>query len=324
MNPKFSIVVPIFNVEEYIVECLESIVEQTFDDFEVILVDDCSTDNSIQIIEQAGCLSDKRFSLIRNRINGGLSVARNEGLLLAKGEYVLFLDSDDKIAPVTLQKCFDVIEKFNPDIVVFDFILFYPDRTTKERNDNLRSELTGQELAIATIKNSVLVAALNKVFRRELIISTNFKFPIGLWFEDVSTIKLFAKANSVYKINEGLYLYRQRSGSITKTFSLKLLDRYTAYRDVYKELSHVSYEGVYEKYFLIFFIRMFFFQTINNAFLQAKLEDEEEVNEIIAYIEKLPETEILKKEYLNMDLSFVEKVLLKIYFFSPKIYRNLY
>ncbi len=113
---KISVIIPVYNVEKYIEECIKSVLNQTFKDFEIICVDDCSTDNSIKTIEEYA-KNDDRIKIVHHDINRGLAPARNTGMRNAAGDYIFFLDSDDYILPETLENLYNKIEKTNSDFV---------------------------------------------------------------------------------------------------------------------------------------------------------------------------------------------------------------
>ena len=118
---KVSVIVPVYNVEEFLGECLDSVINQTFSDFELICVNDCSTDSSLEILEKYALL-DSRIKIIQTEINSGLGFARNHGLKYAKGDYILFLDSDDYILDNTLEKLYINATRNESDIVLFKFL----------------------------------------------------------------------------------------------------------------------------------------------------------------------------------------------------------
>ena len=125
---KISIIIPVYNVEDYLSQCLDSVLSQDFDDFEVICVNDGSTDNSLIILEKYAKL-DSRIKII-SQINGGLGSARNTGLKHANGEYVMFIDSDDYISEGSLKKIYYNAVSNNSDIVIFEFCQFGEDKGT--------------------------------------------------------------------------------------------------------------------------------------------------------------------------------------------------
>ncbi|MBR0262196.1 MAG: glycosyltransferase family 2 protein [Selenomonadaceae bacterium] len=117
--PKISVIIPLYNAEKYIGDCLESLLVQTFQDFEVIVVDDCSTDNSVAIVQSYAEKFGGRLKIARTKKNsgGGGYVPRNLGLNLSRGEYVIFMDSDDAVTPDALEKLYTTAKKFDADVV---------------------------------------------------------------------------------------------------------------------------------------------------------------------------------------------------------------
>lgn len=220
---KLSIIVPIYNVEKYIDKCLDSIVSQTFLDYEVILVNDGSSDSSLQIAEG---YRKKYPNLIKiySKVNGGLSDARNYGINFANGEFLAFIDSDDFLDKTMFEKMFYVQEKYNSDIVACDMYYVYEDGTSVVSSaGEFLVENPKENLEILDINNS----ACNKIFRKKLF--DTIKFPIGKWYEDLATIpQVIYESNSISHLNEPLYYYLQRSGSIAHTKNIKMFDIYWA------------------------------------------------------------------------------------------------
>src|SRR3954447_16249370 len=128
--PRVSVVVPIYNVEDYLAECLESLAAQTFEDLEVIMVDDGSTDGSAAIAESFAA-RDPRFKLVR-RVNGGLSAARNTGIEAATGEFLAFVDSDDLVAPDAYEKLVGTLDKTGSDFASGNAHRLYPNGRTRQ------------------------------------------------------------------------------------------------------------------------------------------------------------------------------------------------
>lgn len=118
-----SVIIPVYNVEDYLHDCINSILNQTFQDFEIICVDDCSTDSSLKILEDFS-KKDDRVKIVRNKLNSSLGYSRNNGLKHAAGKYVLFLDSDDWLDLNTLEILYDIAEKESLDVLMFKIINF--------------------------------------------------------------------------------------------------------------------------------------------------------------------------------------------------------
>lgn len=214
LMPKFSIVVPMYNVEEYIEKCVSSILNQTFTDFELIIVDDGATDNSAKKAQKFVDENPEKIKLIHQE-NKGLGGARNTGLENATGEYIWFIDSDDSIKENALEEINAFIDKNQVEIVVFDYC-------TTDENDRILETVSCYDKAneVFSLESSpdmlfMTNSAWNKVYKCSLFEKTKVKFPDREWFEDLSTvIKLYPFADRVGYINQCFYCYFQRSGSI--------------------------------------------------------------------------------------------------------------
>lgn len=226
---KLSVIVPIYNVEKYLVKCLDSLVNQTFSDFEILLVNDGSTDTSLEI---ANNYKNNYPDLIRvfTKPNGGLSDARNYGINHAHGDFLSFIDSDDYVDITMFEKMIASQILYNSDIVACDMMYIY-----ENGNQNISSagnfvvENAKENVSMIDINNS----ACNKIFRCELF--ENIKFPVGKWYEDLATIPVVIYvANRISHVAEPLYFYYQRSGSIAHTKNVKMFDIYWAIDSISK------------------------------------------------------------------------------------------
>ncbi len=224
--PQISVIVPVYKVEQYLDDCIQSILNQTFSDFELILVDDGSPDNCGAMCDRYA-EKDSRVKVIHQE-NQGLSGARNSGLDAARGEYVTFVDSDDVIHPCFLEILQRSMEK-QTDLAVCRFREF----TDGENPDVsiFRASPSGQpfDARSAVIRLyegslSVPVNAWGKLFRRSLI--GNLRFPLGRLHEDQAfTPYVCYRARRIMSVDAPLYYYRMRPASITKTrFSAKRYD----------------------------------------------------------------------------------------------------
>ena len=171
---KVSVIVPVYNVEEYIDKCLDSLVHQTLTDLEIIVVNDGSPDNSEKIIKKY----EKKYKNIKYLVkeNGGLSDARNFGLKYAKGEYIAFLDSDDYVSEEMYQMMYIKAKSEDFDMVVCDINYLYPDRTLRV-DSGIKDDTTDIKKTYLTIQP----AAWNKLFRRDLF-DHKVLFKKGVWF----------------------------------------------------------------------------------------------------------------------------------------------
>lgn len=227
-----SIIVPIYNVAKYLEDCLDSILMQTYLDYEVIMVNDGSTDESGEIAKKYSD-KDKRFFLIEQD-NRGLSGARNTALKYAKGEYICMLDSDDKFTPTFLAECMKYMDK---DVDIVETGRHYitgdsfGDNNTyleKYSDTNIIEVITSKKELFEKLGNGhIYNSVFPRVMKRELI--TDDFYPEGLLFEDLATTPiLLDKIGKFVKINKGLFLYRVRENSITTNkFSEKSLDIFT-------------------------------------------------------------------------------------------------
>ncbi|MBP3635056.1 MAG: glycosyltransferase family 2 protein [Bacilli bacterium] len=212
--PNVSIIVPVYNCERFLNKCLDSIINQTYKDFEVILIDDLSKDNSLNIMLDYESKYDN-ITVIASKKNEGPGSSRNKGLDIAKGKYIMFIDSDDYIEPNTLEDAVKCALEYNADIVRYDFSrsisnIEYADRKLypklKEKTKKVSSR-QGDYFLLET------AGPCNKLFSRELI--GNSRFPVGIYFEDLPfVISNILKAENIVHLNEVLYRYRFNPKSI--------------------------------------------------------------------------------------------------------------
>ena len=222
-----SVIVPVYNVEEYLEECLKSIQKQTYSDIEVILVNDGSTDRSKEICERY-CEKDSRFKLV-NQENKGLSGARNRGMLESKGEFISFVDSDDVLKEDMLEQLMKQMTSEDIDIVE----CWYTNEKqelglTTPKNVKIIFQGNSKEALVSLCRDNIVrLNAVAKLFRRQVII--NFPFLEGLFYEDVyGGIGILKNIRKMVKINYIGYYYRVRQGSImNREFNIKNLDLFT-------------------------------------------------------------------------------------------------
>ena len=215
---KFSIIVPVYNVEEYLAGCLDSILNQTFSDFEAIVVNDGTKDNSQYIIDEY-VKKDKRIRGFK-KTNGGLSDARNYGVLKARGEYLLFVDSDDDINSELLEHLNEEIEKTNPDIIRFQMAKI--DEETHIVPCAVFSEISGVEAFRMLANDDYFVTACSCCYRKEFWNSNNFKYTLGVYHEDYGlTPYVYIKAKKASSIDYVGYNYYFRDNSIMNDKNLE-------------------------------------------------------------------------------------------------------
>jgi len=254
---KFSVIVPIYNVESYLNECLSSLQKQDWEDYEVICINDGSTDGSRAILSE--WVSKLPQIKIVDRENGGLSAARNSGLDVATGEYILFVDSDDWVEPFMLNRLFTEIDGS-------DIICFACRETVGGAFDTLTTEQTDgwnyyNRHALESRKVP-FVCVWQRCYRREFLLENHLRFREGILHEDNEfTPKVCLKARNIKVIPEVLYNYRVRSGSIMTSRGLKskkslilianeLAELFTNETDVDKTVIYQSLTQYYQMAFI--------------------------------------------------------------------------
>jgi glycosyltransferase involved in cell wall biosynthesis len=255
-----SIIVPFFNVELYFRQFLDSLLPLQ-DNYEVLLVDDGSMDSSTEIAVEFV----NRFNnvILLRKENGGLSSARNYGLQFAKGEYVIFFDSDDYIEDKhAIDKMFDTAISNDADIVIAPYYEFSYIDKKKFRFDkiNFGEDLVALEDKMNRVfENDISFAIWDKMYNVDFLKSNNLLFKEGVWYEDLDfTLKSFFYANKISKINDVLIGYRQRPGSIMKTISPKVLDKAYVLDGLYDFLKEKNLIDEYYEKYKILYIKMIF------------------------------------------------------------------
>ena len=220
---KLSIIVPIYNMERYLNRCLDSLVNQTLKDIEIILINDGSKDGSQSIIDDYTRKYNKKIISYTNK-NQGISKTRNFGIEKAQGEYVAFVDSDDFVETSMFEKMYKKAQKENLDIVVCDYYNYYdqakkiiPEKIINFKNTNVLSNL---ELLF-----KINPSPGNKIYNRSLILGSKYRFPENIKYEDLGYIPiLLTEANKIGKINEPLNYYLIRNNSETTTVDKRVYD----------------------------------------------------------------------------------------------------
>lgn len=221
---KISIIIPVYNVEDYLSECVDSILNQTYENYEVLLIDDGSTDKSPQICDTYSEKNNK-ISVIHTR-NRGLSAARNLGTEKAQGEYIFYLDSDDYVENNVLERMFKIVEQDNADIVCGNFMYTYPDRTVIAIKEEKEYEVLDTYSAMEQLVKGKKIQnfAWGKLIKKE--IALNHKFPVEKLFEDMYwTHYIIDQAGKIAIDYQSFVYYRQRDDSISYSFNIKSLDQ---------------------------------------------------------------------------------------------------
>ena len=269
--PKVSVIVPIYNVEEYLPKCLESLEEQTLKDIEVILVNDGSTDSSSNIAKEWAKKQKKVKAIYLEKSNGGLSDARNYGLKYATGDFIAFLDSDDYVEKTIYEKMYNKAISEDADFVECDFVWEYPEKQRIDKKIEYKNKL--EMLAF------VRVVAWNKLIKRNLIYENNLEFPKGLRYEDVEfTYKLIPHIKKYAYVNEVLVHYMQRENSIANVQNKRTAEIFNILENVenyYKE------KGIYDEYKDAIEYNYARYLLCSSLKRMAKIADKEEKNKQI-------------------------------------------
>lgn len=272
-----SIIVPVYKVEKYISSCIESIINQTYKKFELLLIDDGSPDNCGKICDEYA-KRDMRIK-VYHKANGGLSDARNYGINHAQGNYLVFVDSDDFVASIYLETLVSLIKEFNADVACVDSIL------TKKRNISSQKSITEVRKCVSGIDAIEIcfrrigfgTSACGKIYKKELFI--DIRFPEGKLYEDSQTIPyIFAKCTYVAYSNLKLYVYYMRAESITHSeiddYHMKFFDDFISvikYIDKnYPELHDAAVCRYCCDSFSIFINRLLFNSNYKKRILEAK------------------------------------------------------
>ena len=271
--PAVSVVIPMYNAEKYIGECLGSILEQTFTDYEVIVVDDCSTDKSCEVVENYIPNFNKldfkdRIKLVRRKTNSGSSgVTRYEGLTLSRGEYVLFIDSDDLVTETALEELYPIAKKFNADVVHCERFFGFDDKNDSE---DIHGSCAGQyvteptlitddfEKRVKGLYNFQYVWNLwSKLIRRDFILENNLKMINGIAADAMFTCLLVCSAKRYVRVPNIINFYRIVENSIShkdRTISERIhawinslaqgfqcFDKFLSEREFFKQRPDIKY-----------------------------------------------------------------------------------
>ena len=247
---RVSVIIPVFNVEDYLAECLDSVINQTFRDIEIICIDDASTDGSRSILNEYSN-KDPRITIYQNNMNLGQSAARNIGIEKAAGDYILFVDSDDYIDENLIYIAVKKIE--HVDIVCFDYMKKDEVWNGLDCHNFFKENgvCMARKFFIDTVnENGIIYSPWSKLYRRDFLIKENIRFIDGLLYEDIMFhFCCMMKAQKIYCITDKLYIYRIRNNStMTKNLDGKnIMDyfRIICYLGQYY-LSH-SFDAEFEK-----------------------------------------------------------------------------
>lgn len=238
IRPKISVIVPVYNVSEYIAECIQSLFMQTFQDFEIIVVDDCGTDNSMTVAEDLLSKSTLPYQILRHDHNRGLSAGRNTGMAAANAEYVYFLDSDDYITPECLEKLYVKAIDTNADITIGDYSVI---GGTNSGLLHINTERTSY------FDGAYYVMAWNKLCKLSFLKDNKIAFIEGLIHEDEPwSFEVACKTSDIALIEDKTYIYRIRENSLQtgKDFTKHFNAYLTILQQIAKTIVETNHMGL--------------------------------------------------------------------------------
>ena len=239
---KVSVIVPTYNSEKTLERCLNSLIKQTLEDIEIIVINDGSTDGTKEILKK---YSQKENIRVFNTQNKGQSAARNLGLDEASGDYICFLDADDYAESDGLEKLYNKAIQGNFDVVVSDIDIIYPDHNLLVNSGVKEDTINKQEIKKIMIFSYSSGVVWNKIYKREIL--KNIRFMENVWYEDIHfNFRLFPMLNSIGVINSVFVNYVQTEGSITYTYNEKLYDIVKVFNDL---IVYYKQNGLYDEYF---------------------------------------------------------------------------
>lgn len=314
--PKVSVIVPVYNVDKYLDKCIVSLINQTLDEIEIIIVNDGSTDSSKQIAMSYKEKYPNKIVYLEKQ-NGGLSDARNYGIPYATGEYIAFLDSDDYVELDMYEKMYNIAQKENSDMVECDFIWEYPDKTKID----VGTIYNGKKEMIVNAR----VVAWNKLIKKSILDEAKIEYPKGLRYEDVEFFyKMVPFYNKVSFVKEPLVHYIQRSNSISNSQNERTKEIFTVLNNV---IEYYKENSLYEEYKTELEYTYARLLLCSSLFRMVKISDKKVRNELLKQTwdnlnNKFPDWK--KNSILNDNKSKKNKYMKSVNSFTFKIYCKIF
>ncbi|WP_019242603.1 MULTISPECIES: glycosyltransferase family 2 protein [Bacillus] len=318
MDELISVIVPIYNVEKYLKRCVDSILNQTYGNIEVILVDDGSIDQSSKICDEYAEL-DQRIRVIHQK-NQGLSAARNCGIDFAKGNFIAFVDSDDSIHEQMYEILHRNIKKYNADISICNYNRGYKNFNNENNINKMKESIIvcNKIESMMNMNNSlgeITIVAWNKLYRKGLF--ENIRFKVGKIHEDEFIIhRLLEKVTSVVYTSLPLYNYMQRDSSITrKKFNIKRLDVFEALEDRMDFFLEKGYKDLY------FNAIESYLNTLITYYYYAKKDLNNELHILLRKQFNSLYASVVRNK--NIKLTNKTRIKCKLFYISPLLYRMI-
>lgn len=327
-NPLVSITMATYNVESFIKQSLNCIVNQTLQDIEIIIIDDGSTDGTLQILQQYA-LQDPRITVIAKSSNQGLAVSRNEALALAKGKYITFVDGDDLMDVKLFKKAYEKAEATNSDVVIWDYCTFY--------NEQEITKLKAQPSQLLKLSNTNTAALLQlpaftwiKLIKTKVAHTLNIHFPVGLTRQDIPVHWQLLTSNlKISLLPERLSYYRQQPNATTHKKDTKLFDIAKVLDITKTYLTKSNQYQLYKNVFLKQQLNMLFgmYDTVEKTLKPAAFQLLREKLQADQWY-YINSTEPLRKQarwfYKAINGNFVAKIKYQIWELARIVYRFLF
>lgn len=311
---KVSVIVPVYNTERYLKKCIDSLLKQNFEDYEIIVINDLSPGNAEEIIKS---YNDKKIVYIKNKTNKGIGYNRNLGIKKAKGEYVCFIDSDDYVKEDFISKMYSYSKENNLDLCVCDYV-----NVDEEGNKLKEFNLSDFRITNYEENNKILceinLAPWNKLYKKDMLIKNKVKFSETLKYEDLSFVALSIKnSKKIGKINEQLNYYTIHKNSETTTRDKRVFD-------IFKQLDIVRNEYKSGKYLDELTVSILLNYTIQQRYQIDKEVQNKFIDDAFKYLNDnnidYKHSEYIKNRSFLKGLIEKNKFITKIY---CKIYRML-
>lgn len=308
---KVSVIVPVYNTEKYLKKCIDSLLNQNFEDYEIIVINDLSPGNAEKIIKS---YNDKKIVYIKNKTNKGIGYNRNLGIKKAKGEYVCFIDSDDYVKEDFISKMYNYSKGNNLDLCVCDYV-------NVDEEGNILEEFNLSNLGITNYEenNKILceinLAPWNKLYKKDMLVKNKIEFSETLKYEDLSFVALSIKnSKKIGKINEQLNYYTIHNNSETTTRDKRVFD-------IFKQLDIVRNEYKSGKYLDELTVSVLLNYTIQQRYQIDKEAQNKFIDDAFKYLND-NNIDYKHSEYIK-NRSFLKRLIEKNKFIT-KIYCKIY
>lgn len=308
---KVSVIVPVYNTEKYLKNCIDSLLKQNFEDYEIIVINDLSPGDAEEIIKS---YNDKKIVYIKNKTNKGIGYNRNLGIKKAKGEYVCFIDSDDYVKEDFISKMYNYSKENNLDLCVCDYV-------NVDEEGNKLKEFNLSDFCITNYEenNKILceinLAPWNKLYKKDMLVKNKIEFSETLKYEDLSFVALSIKnSKKIGKINEQLNYYTIHNNSETTTRDKRVFD-------IFKQLDIVRNEYKSGKYLDELTVSVLLNYTIQQRYQIDKDTQSKFIDDAFKYLND-KNIDYKHSEYIK-NRSFLKRLIEKNKFIT-KIYCKIY